>query len=640
MAKLILSLDDVVLEDIPLTKERTTIGRKPHNDIHIDNLAVSGEHAVIVTVMNDCILEDLGSTNGTLVNGVLAKRHVLRNNDVIELGKYKLKFEGLAAGARASSGRLRKDDGLASRRRESPARPTRAGKAGRASGPHGRPSPRPAALALSHARSSPYACARFGSGARCFVRLCAGPGPRGRRRGIQLRAHRPPYPGASGIVRILSGPRSGRDLKLHKPLTTLGKPGTQVAAVTRRPQGYFIAHVEGPPTNVNGRPIGAAPQPLKDGDTFEIADVRMEFLLRDEAVDAAPEPAVDSRSRAGCNRDRRLRALPVARLIAHLPADEPGPSRRTVCRRRLALRSEALLSGRATGTSNACKKSTSVEQVTRCIRRGFDLYFNLCDGAADQDTSRHRSRAHAGTPPRRVHRRDVGILRAFARSDEARLSGRGHRRPRLRAGPRRGGCRAGRLAPHVSALREALQQLFERRSFAPLARRDAGGVAPAGAQDHAATRRSADRGVHRGHGSHGAGGGKSRRSGAAQDLYADPVPLSRRRDVQALGDEVGGIRKDGDVSASTTRRSTPAFATYPRGCSSRSTARASAAAIFVSIADGVPFMLEINPNCGVYYPPADAGSADLCLLHDPEGHAGFTRRLIHAALRRHERATA
>ena len=83
MAKLILSLDDLVLQEIPLTKERTTIGRKPHNDIQIDNLAVSGEHAVIVTIMNDCILEDLGSTNGTLVNGVLAKKHILA--EVIDL---------------------------------------------------------------------------------------------------------------------------------------------------------------------------------------------------------------------------------------------------------------------------------------------------------------------------------------------------------------------------------------------------------------------------------------------------------------------------------------------------------------------------------------------------------------------------
>jgi len=92
MAKLILSLDGSVLNEILLAKERTTIGRRPHNDIQIDNLAVSGEHAAIVSVANDCILEDLGSTNGTLVNGASVKKHMLRDNDVIELGKFKLKF--------------------------------------------------------------------------------------------------------------------------------------------------------------------------------------------------------------------------------------------------------------------------------------------------------------------------------------------------------------------------------------------------------------------------------------------------------------------------------------------------------------------------------------------------------------------
>src|SRR3954469_10052205 len=92
MAKLILSMDGLVLKEFTLTKERTTIGRKPHNDIQIDNLAVSGEHAVIVTILTDSFLEDLGSTNGTLVNGQSVKKHFLQNNDVVELGKYKLKY--------------------------------------------------------------------------------------------------------------------------------------------------------------------------------------------------------------------------------------------------------------------------------------------------------------------------------------------------------------------------------------------------------------------------------------------------------------------------------------------------------------------------------------------------------------------
>lgn len=56
--------------------------------------------------------------------------------------------------------------------------------------------------------------------------------------------------------------------------------------------------------------------------------------------------------------------------------------------------------------------------------------------------------------------------------------------------------------------------------------------------------------------------------------------------------------------------------------------------------DGTIFMLEINANCGIYYPPADAASADLCLAHDPAGHEGFTRQIVAAALARHKRGRA
>src|SRR5437868_10855834 len=92
MAKLILSVDGQVLKEYQLTKERTLIGRKPHNDIQIDNLAVSGEHAAIITILNDSFIEDLGSTNGTMVNGKPIKKHFLQNNDVVEIGKHKLKY--------------------------------------------------------------------------------------------------------------------------------------------------------------------------------------------------------------------------------------------------------------------------------------------------------------------------------------------------------------------------------------------------------------------------------------------------------------------------------------------------------------------------------------------------------------------
>lgn len=92
MAQLILSLKGSVIRELPLEKERVTIGRKAQNDIQIENLAVSSEHACILTILNDSFLEDLGSTNGTLVNGNLVKKHILQNNDLIEIGKYKLKF--------------------------------------------------------------------------------------------------------------------------------------------------------------------------------------------------------------------------------------------------------------------------------------------------------------------------------------------------------------------------------------------------------------------------------------------------------------------------------------------------------------------------------------------------------------------
>ena len=91
-AKLILSMEGVVLHEYPLNKERITIGRKPHNDVVIDNLAVSGEHAVIVTILNDSFLEDMNSTNGVAVNGAVIKKHFLQSNDLIEIGKYKLKY--------------------------------------------------------------------------------------------------------------------------------------------------------------------------------------------------------------------------------------------------------------------------------------------------------------------------------------------------------------------------------------------------------------------------------------------------------------------------------------------------------------------------------------------------------------------
>ena len=98
MPKMIVSIDGVVIKEVQLTKDRTTLGRRPYNDVVIDNLAISGEHAVFQMTGNDVFIEDLNSTNGTYVNGKAAKKQQLHNGDTVEVGKYKIKFVHEVAG--------------------------------------------------------------------------------------------------------------------------------------------------------------------------------------------------------------------------------------------------------------------------------------------------------------------------------------------------------------------------------------------------------------------------------------------------------------------------------------------------------------------------------------------------------------
>jgi pSer/pThr/pTyr-binding forkhead associated (FHA) protein len=241
MAKLVLSLNGVVQGEYELNQERITVGRKPENEIPIDNLAVSGKHALIITILDDSFLEDLGSTNGTYVNGKLIKKHALKNGDVVAIGKHELKYINESAS---------NDD-------EDEFEKTMIIKPGSAS----------AAVAAAKAAE------QAGAG----VPMPA-PGPAGM-------AGRPVGPTGGmplGRLTVLNGPIAGKELELTKALITLGKPGTQVAVISRRPQGYFLTHIESDgdgkryPT-VNGEPIGAKAYQLKDGDMIELAGIKMEF---------------------------------------------------------------------------------------------------------------------------------------------------------------------------------------------------------------------------------------------------------------------------------------------------------------------------------------------------------------------------
>ena len=214
MPKMIVSIDGVVIKEVQLTKDRTSLGRRPYNDIVIDNLAVSGEHAVLQMSGNDVFVEDLNSTNGTYLNGKAVKKQQLNNGDTVEIGKYKIKYVNEAASAGFEKTMIIKAGSVA-----------------------------PAVTA------TPPSPAEASTG--------------------------------SAAIKVMSGAAAGREVALVKVVTTIGKPGVAVAAITRRPQGFVVAHVEGDskPT-LNGAPIGVEPVSLKNGDVLELAGTQMQFVQR------------------------------------------------------------------------------------------------------------------------------------------------------------------------------------------------------------------------------------------------------------------------------------------------------------------------------------------------------------------------
>jgi pSer/pThr/pTyr-binding forkhead associated (FHA) protein len=253
-AKLILSMDGLVLKEIPLSKERTTLGRKPHNDIQIDNLAISGEHAVIVTILNDSFLEDLNSTNGTYVNGQPIKKHFLQNSDVIELGKYKLKYINEVP-SQTTSADFEKTMVL---------RPDMMHKA--------------AQQAENKSFGDTQTNMKAPLAADSTAAMTATQPPGG---AAPAAPAAKPQATPMGAIQIISGASAGKELELTKNLTTLGKPGVQVAVITRRPHGYFITHVEGASFPVvNGTALDTHPHELHDHDVIELAGVKMEFFLK------------------------------------------------------------------------------------------------------------------------------------------------------------------------------------------------------------------------------------------------------------------------------------------------------------------------------------------------------------------------
>ncbi len=237
MGRLVLSLNGAVQGEFQLNKERMTIGRKPDNDVQIENLAVSGKHALIITILDDSFLEDLGSTNGTYVNGKLIKKHALRDGDVVGIGKHELKY--VNEHATADDEEFEKTMII-------------------------RPNSASAAVAAARAAETVAATA---------VRAPSHPA-----------AAMPAATMPLAKLQVLNGPIAGKELELGKALITLGKPSVQVAVISRRPQGYFLTHIEGDGGKyhfpiVNGESIGPQAYAIKNGDIIELAGIKMSFTL-------------------------------------------------------------------------------------------------------------------------------------------------------------------------------------------------------------------------------------------------------------------------------------------------------------------------------------------------------------------------
>jgi pSer/pThr/pTyr-binding forkhead associated (FHA) protein len=220
MGKLRVSLDGVVIQEVQITKDTTTLGRRPYNDIVIDNLTVSGEHALLHKVGQTVYIEDLNSTNGTYINGKAIRKQQLSPLDAVEIGRYKINF--LLDTTDPASEQTEPEADIAA--------------------PEGTPS------SLTDTFLPP-----------------AMPGE--------------PDKAGGASIKVLSGAAAGRAVVLTKVVTTVGKPGVLVASITKRPDGYVLAHVEGAQQPcINGVPLQGETAALSHGDLIELDGTQVQFL--------------------------------------------------------------------------------------------------------------------------------------------------------------------------------------------------------------------------------------------------------------------------------------------------------------------------------------------------------------------------
>ncbi|GAO69631.1 FHA domain-containing protein [Comamonas sp. E6] len=237
MPTLVISIDGAVIKEVQLTKERTTLGRRPYNDIVIENLAVSGEHAVLTISGGKVSIEDLRSTNGTYVNGRAIQKQDLLNGDLLDIGRYKIRFlDTVIADTNTSTAQGGKK-----------------------------------ALAhISEEADSGYAKVASPSGFGEISSFSS-----------TIQGSLAALPERHAVIRMLTGSLAGREIPLFKVVTTLGKPGVAIASITQKPHGFVLTQLEGASEDLklNGQVVGPLSVPLLNGDTVDLAGSTMRFVV-------------------------------------------------------------------------------------------------------------------------------------------------------------------------------------------------------------------------------------------------------------------------------------------------------------------------------------------------------------------------
>lgn len=221
MAKLIVKLDNEVIDHIEVKQGDMKIGRKPGCEIHLDNLAVSGEHANIFSIGEDSFIQDMNSTNGTFINNKRITKHHLRNGDNVVIGKYSLTYMSDAGSAAQDD--FAKTIIINPSFKEAPAAAA--------------PAARPVTAPMADQQAALF---------------------------------------------VLSGANSGKRIEVTKTVTNLGKTGKRSGTITKTAQGFMLEALnEGEePPKLNGKPLPAGGSPIKNGDIIEVAGTRLQFYLR------------------------------------------------------------------------------------------------------------------------------------------------------------------------------------------------------------------------------------------------------------------------------------------------------------------------------------------------------------------------